>query len=251
MSLVATLICNPATPALDSTAIDAARAILPDAQAAHWLFEGVAADIPFAATDDCARRRGAAARGGRRPAGRRRRAAADRAAQEAVPRRHGLHHDRPGMHRRARRLCRAEGACRGDHRAGDARRDRVRAGAARARRAAQGPAGRHRRRDDRQAHHADAGRPRTGQHHAQARRLHLPRLRRLHAVHQRDRREDRLSGEPRQRADRRGRQVLRHGRPSRSSARRRSSRRTTSCASSSSSTTSTRWRSATAPTTCR
>jgi phosphoserine phosphatase len=49
MSLVATLICNPATPALDSTAIDAARAILPDAQAAHWLFEGVAADIPFAA----------------------------------------------------------------------------------------------------------------------------------------------------------------------------------------------------------
>ena len=51
MSLVATLICNPATPALDSTAIDAARAILPEAQAARWLFEGVAADIPFAATD--------------------------------------------------------------------------------------------------------------------------------------------------------------------------------------------------------
>jgi phosphoserine phosphatase len=51
MSLVATLICNPATPALDSTAIDAARAILPDAQTAHWLFEGVAADIPFAATE--------------------------------------------------------------------------------------------------------------------------------------------------------------------------------------------------------
>ena len=51
MSLVATLICNPATPALDSTAIDAARAILPEAQAASWLFEGVAADIPFAATD--------------------------------------------------------------------------------------------------------------------------------------------------------------------------------------------------------
>src|SRR4029450_12707837 len=51
MSLVATLICNPATPALDSTAIEAARAILPDAQAASWLFEGVAADIPFVATD--------------------------------------------------------------------------------------------------------------------------------------------------------------------------------------------------------
>src|SRR5882724_858679 len=51
MSLVATLICNPATPALDSTAIDAARAILPDAQQASWLFEGVAADIPFTATE--------------------------------------------------------------------------------------------------------------------------------------------------------------------------------------------------------
>src|SRR5690349_17651817 len=49
MSLVATLICNPATPALDSTAVDAARAILPGAQAANWLFEGVAADIAFAA----------------------------------------------------------------------------------------------------------------------------------------------------------------------------------------------------------
>src|SRR5687768_1602140 len=51
MSLVATLICKPATPALDSTAVEAARAILPGAQAASWLFEGVAADIPFAAAD--------------------------------------------------------------------------------------------------------------------------------------------------------------------------------------------------------
>jgi phosphoserine phosphatase len=51
MSFVATLICNPATPALDSTVVDAVRAILPDAQAADWLFEGVAADVPFAATD--------------------------------------------------------------------------------------------------------------------------------------------------------------------------------------------------------
>lgn len=51
MSLVATFICNPATPALDSTAIEAARAILPDAGGAEWLFEGVAADIPFAATE--------------------------------------------------------------------------------------------------------------------------------------------------------------------------------------------------------
>ena len=47
MSLVATLICNPASPSLDSTLLDAARAILPGAEAAEWLFEGIAADIPF------------------------------------------------------------------------------------------------------------------------------------------------------------------------------------------------------------
>ena len=52
MSLVATLICNPASPSLDSTAIDAARAILPGVGPARWLFEGVAADIPFANPDD-------------------------------------------------------------------------------------------------------------------------------------------------------------------------------------------------------
>jgi phosphoserine phosphatase len=51
MSLVATLICNPATPTLDSTSIDAARAVL-SAGPAHWLFEGVAADIPFESADD-------------------------------------------------------------------------------------------------------------------------------------------------------------------------------------------------------
>lgn len=47
MSLVATLICNPATPSLDSTAIDAARAILPGSHDVHWLWEGVAADLPL------------------------------------------------------------------------------------------------------------------------------------------------------------------------------------------------------------
>ena len=52
MSLVATFICNPASPSLDSTLLDAARAILPNAGAAEWLFEGVAADIPFATDDD-------------------------------------------------------------------------------------------------------------------------------------------------------------------------------------------------------
>jgi phosphoserine phosphatase len=47
MSLVATLICNPNNPALDSTILDGARAVLPSARPAHWLFDEVAADIPF------------------------------------------------------------------------------------------------------------------------------------------------------------------------------------------------------------
>jgi phosphoserine phosphatase len=47
MSLVATLICNPANPALDSTVVDGARAVLPEAGPAHWLFDEVAVDIPF------------------------------------------------------------------------------------------------------------------------------------------------------------------------------------------------------------
>jgi phosphoserine phosphatase len=47
MSLVATLICNPANPALDSTVLDGARAILPLAAPARWLCDEIAADIPF------------------------------------------------------------------------------------------------------------------------------------------------------------------------------------------------------------
>src|ERR1700742_3281713 len=47
MSLVATLICHPANPALDSTVLDGARAILPNAGHAKWLWDEVAADIPF------------------------------------------------------------------------------------------------------------------------------------------------------------------------------------------------------------
>jgi phosphoserine phosphatase len=52
MSLVATLICHPANPALDSTVVDGARAILPSAGPAHWLFDEVAVDIPFEGSDD-------------------------------------------------------------------------------------------------------------------------------------------------------------------------------------------------------
>src|ERR1700681_2800529 len=52
MSLVATLICNPANPALDSTVVDGARAILPSPGPARWLFDEVAVDIPFEDKDD-------------------------------------------------------------------------------------------------------------------------------------------------------------------------------------------------------
>ena len=54
MSLVATLICHPANPALDSTVVDGARAILPQAGPAHWLFDEVAVDIPFESSEPIA-----------------------------------------------------------------------------------------------------------------------------------------------------------------------------------------------------
>src|SRR4029078_9259091 len=50
MSLVATLICNPNNPALDSTILDGARAVLLSAAAARWLWDEVAADIAFDTT---------------------------------------------------------------------------------------------------------------------------------------------------------------------------------------------------------
>jgi phosphoserine phosphatase len=52
MSLVATLICNPANPALDSTIVDGARAVLAAAGPAQWLFGEVAVDIPFTSSED-------------------------------------------------------------------------------------------------------------------------------------------------------------------------------------------------------
>jgi len=52
MSLVATLISNPADPQLDTTVIDAACAVLPSPSQAEWLFDEVAADIRFSSTDD-------------------------------------------------------------------------------------------------------------------------------------------------------------------------------------------------------
>ena len=47
MTHVATLISNPANPALDNAALERVRAALPGAQAAAWLDPGVAADIVF------------------------------------------------------------------------------------------------------------------------------------------------------------------------------------------------------------
>jgi phosphoserine phosphatase len=52
MSLVATLICNPANPALDSTIVDGALAVLPSPDTARWLFDEVAVDIPFDGSGD-------------------------------------------------------------------------------------------------------------------------------------------------------------------------------------------------------
>ncbi len=52
MSLVATLICNPENPALDSTIVDGALALLPSPGEATWLFNEVAVDIPFTGSED-------------------------------------------------------------------------------------------------------------------------------------------------------------------------------------------------------
>ena len=49
MTFVATLISNPAAPALDAAAIERARGALPSPQAPIWLDPDVAADIPFSA----------------------------------------------------------------------------------------------------------------------------------------------------------------------------------------------------------
>jgi phosphoserine phosphatase len=52
MSLVATLICNPANPALDTTIVDGALAVLRSPGEAQWLFNEVAVDIPFTGSED-------------------------------------------------------------------------------------------------------------------------------------------------------------------------------------------------------
>jgi phosphoserine phosphatase len=57
MTHVATLICNPAEPALDDTAVERARASLPGAGIPTWLDSRTAADIPFTAVAGIDQRR--------------------------------------------------------------------------------------------------------------------------------------------------------------------------------------------------
>jgi phosphoserine phosphatase len=52
MSLVATLICNPANPALDSTVVEGVLAVLPSPGRPQWLFDEVAIDIPFESKEE-------------------------------------------------------------------------------------------------------------------------------------------------------------------------------------------------------
>jgi phosphoserine phosphatase len=54
MSFVATLICNPIAPALDSTILEGATAALPSAGPACWLDPEIAADIPFTSPEPAA-----------------------------------------------------------------------------------------------------------------------------------------------------------------------------------------------------
>ncbi len=154
MSFVVTLICNPANPALDSTVIDGARALLPSPGAGAMAVRRGRRRHPLRKRRGHRCDRTPPARGARRSAHRYCRAASRGPAQEAFSGRHGFHHDRPGMRRRAGRFRRPEGACRRYHRTRDARRDRVRTGAARARGAAQGASGPRGRRGAEGAHHA-------------------------------------------------------------------------------------------------
>ncbi len=217
MSLVATLICNPANPALDSTVVDGARAILPSAGPAHWLFDEVAVDIPFVAEGQILAEGLHAFEAHLREV--RGDLPIDIVVQPQAARRKKLFladmdstmigqecidelADFAGL--KAHVAAITERAMRGEIAFEPALRERV----ALLKRFA----GRRRRRGAGQAHHADAGRPRAGRDHARPRRLDLPDLRRLYPVHQQDRRQDRLSGKPRQRTHGPRRQIHRRGR---------------------------------------
>ena len=198
MSLVATLICNPANPALDTTVARRARAPCCPAPGAAQLARSTASRPTFPSTAARARRhprdRRPAARGAAAtcrstsscslPAARRKKLfLADMDStmigQECIDELA----DFVGL--KAHVAAITERAMRGEIEFEPALRERV----ALLKGLPVGVV------DEvlAEAHHADAGRPRAGHDHARARRLHLPGLRRLHAVHRRGRRDDRLS----------------------------------------------------------
>ena len=68
MSLVATLVCDPAKPILDEAILARVAALLPGAAAADWLDPGIAADVAFAGDAADAPRHAAAVRAALVPA---------------------------------------------------------------------------------------------------------------------------------------------------------------------------------------
>ena len=135
-SLVATLIANPSRPVLTDEIVAMAAASLGQETERSVLARGIAADLVVSGPAETKAVEARLRDGAGRPAHRHRRAAAGDPAQAPVPGGYGFHHDRPGMHRRAGGLCRAEEGSLRDHRTRHARRDRLRAGFARARGAA-------------------------------------------------------------------------------------------------------------------
>src|SRR5688500_15831044 len=84
MTHVATLISNPAKPAVYTALVDAARAELPGAGKPQWLAHNLAADIPFIPPPDAGSRAGAGLLPDRFPG------AGDRVVQAAQGRREQL-----------------------------------------------------------------------------------------------------------------------------------------------------------------
>ena len=209
MTFVATLISNPAAPALDAAALERARAALPAPQAPLWLDPGIAADIPFNAAQHNSQ-----AIDVRAVADRVRAALADAPVDAVV--------QPAGGRRKALFLAdmdstmigqecideladlrRRQAACRRHHRAGHARGNRVRACPARARRAAPGLAASAVDEVIDERIRLTPGARDPGRHAAKERRLYLSRDRRLHAVHAAHRGHHRFRREPRQHARRR------------------------------------------------
>ena len=248
MSLVATLICNPANPALDSTVVDGALAVLPSPGEATWLFNEVAVDIPFTGNEDIKAVEDALRKArGDLPI--------DIVVQPIATRRKKLFladmdstmigqecidelADFVGLKAHVAGI--TERAMRGEIEFEPALRERVAllkglpvsvVDEVLKTRITPTPGGRA-----------------AGHDHARARRLYLPDLRRLHAVHQRGGRHDRLPGEPRQRTGGARRQIFRRGEGADPRPRGKARDADRAHRKSSISTTSTRWSPATAPT---